>query len=301
MDREARVRALLKECSNLEQVLAREVSCAATRVVDDCMQHWTNMLRANAVREDTMAANAVAMRREGGVCIESLRQGLNRLLSFPVAVVTITVLKGVSGEIRNISLRRMARADMADLVQMFELFTRFQFLFFDEDSLLSARGAESFKCFEDCISHFTHILNTSALHDGTMFTNVPVMQKNAGVCIESLRRALDQAVASAANISAGLELNNMISRKKCLWAVARMQKNAIMRAFYLFACSLRHVCTTGSIALDVWRTISREPDTVAHLDWRTIHLGVLFHGNAPDSHVRTFNLNINQWTDRSHP
>ncbi|MGB1600992.1 MAG: hypothetical protein ACPIOQ_50100, partial [Promethearchaeia archaeon] len=28
MDREARVRALLKECSNLEQVLAREVSCA---------------------------------------------------------------------------------------------------------------------------------------------------------------------------------------------------------------------------------------------------------------------------------
>ena len=460
----------------------------ATRVVDDCMQHWTNMLRANAVREDTMAANAVAMRREGGVCIESLRQGLNRLLSFPVdmgpqdlaksdtarvfdqkdrlelafrvndlqsrnevaastmrwlqealnqlrndmavlsgeycdllaeteelrsalnesrkfrrevvqseqtdkgdishfqpaeettllklaarttdmpdqtlavksdlsksemcaitedieshlqecykmcvelehglwkdkldvpartvtsptargtsefrstiglliegvtisnimvggpayrckhfdkgdtilqvdgrhvseesaaraligcdvpgSVVTITVLKGVSGEIRDISLRRMARADMADLVQMFELFTRFQFLFFDEDSLLSARGAESFKCFEDCICHFTHILNTSALHDETMFTNVPVIQKNAGVCIESLRRALDQAVASAANISAGLEMNNMISRKRCMWAVARMQKNRIMRAFYLFACSLRQTKATRAL------------------------------------------------------
>ena len=70
---------------------------------------------------------------------------------------------------------------------------------------------------------------------------------------------------------------------------------------YFFARAVRYVFASRSFAVDVRRAVSREPNIFAHTDWWAIYLGVLLHGNATHTHVRTFNPNLDQWPDRRHP
>ena len=63
---------------------------------------------------------------------------------------------------------------------------------------------------------------------------------------------------------------------------------------HLFARSLFDVFAAGSVALDVWGTVSRKPNLFADFNRRAIYLGLMLHGNATHSHVWTLNTNIDQ-------
>jgi len=101
----------------------------------------------------------------------------------------------VQGELNDVTLRRMARSEMADNVQMFELFTRVKLIAFgDEDSFLGDGSEEKLsECIDECIVHWTTMLHADVEHDETVAANILDMQSNGNVCIQSLREALGRA------------------------------------------------------------------------------------------------------------
>ena len=205
MDREARVRALLKECSDLEQVLAREVSCApageavlpAGSSEECCNCTLGLLLQDNAIRSIMEGGPAFSSQLldEGDVILEvdghdATPGRLPELLigcDVPGSFVTITVQKGGSGENRNVRLRRMSRVDAADSVKMFELFVRLK-------EAASTRE-DATRVVDDCMQHWTNMLRANAVREDAMAANAVAMRREGGVCIESLRQGLNRLLS----------------------------------------------------------------------------------------------------------
>jgi hypothetical protein len=85
----------------------------------------------------------------------------------------LTNLGWFQGEVLDVTIRRMARVEMADHVQMFELFTIIK-------EVAMVDKPEGAKKVDDCISLWTKMLLADAAHDDTIAANVQTMQ-DAGI------------------------------------------------------------------------------------------------------------------------
>jgi hypothetical protein len=97
----------------------------------------------------------------------------------------LTNLGWFQGEVLDVTIRRMARVEMADHVQMFELFTIIK-------EVAMVDKPEGAKKVDDCISLWTKMLLADATHDDTIAANVQSMQDAGIQHIGGIQEGLDR-------------------------------------------------------------------------------------------------------------
>jgi hypothetical protein len=97
----------------------------------------------------------------------------------------LTNLDWFQGEVLDVTIRRMARVEMADHVQMFELFTNIK-------EVAMVDKPEGAKKVDDCISLWTKMLLADATHDDTIAANVQSMQDAGIQHIGGIQEGLDR-------------------------------------------------------------------------------------------------------------
>lgn len=104
----------------------------------------------------------------------------------------------MQGEVREVTLRRMARVDLADHVRMFELFTRVKMVAasIGEDTVRMEDGSESsmLECVDDCIRLWTDMSHADADHSKAMAANIVELQNDCNECIRLLCETLSRVV-----------------------------------------------------------------------------------------------------------
>ena len=104
----------------------------------------------------------------------------------------------VQGEVRDVTLRRMARAELADHVRMFELFTRVKMVAasIGEDTAQMEDGSEASlsECVDDCIRLWTDMSHADADHSKAMAANIAELKNDCNDCVRLLFEALSRVV-----------------------------------------------------------------------------------------------------------
>ena len=107
----------------------------------------------------------------------------------------------LQGEVRDVTLRRMARVDLADHIQMFEMFTRMKLVAasIGEDTARMEDGSEASlsDCVEDCIRIWTSMSQSDVDHSKAMAANMVELQHDCIDCV----RLLCQAVSRMMHLS----------------------------------------------------------------------------------------------------
>ena len=97
----------------------------------------------------------------------------------------LTNLGWFQGEVLDVTIRRMARVEMADHVQMFELFTVIK-------EVAMVDKPDGAKKVDDCISLWTKMLLADATHDDTIAANVQSMQDAGIQHLQAIQEGLDR-------------------------------------------------------------------------------------------------------------
>jgi C-terminal processing protease CtpA/Prc len=189
-------------CENLERTISTNVLAVTTAQHQQQDFHTTStvgimlqdltidnlVVGGPAYRCKQLDKGDVILRVDGvEVVLETIQQQITGT-DLPGSEVTLTVMKGegaLQGEVLDVTIRKMARVEMADHVKMFELFTTIK----EVAMVDNPDGAEKV---DECISLWTRMLLADAAHAGTVAANVRSMQTCGIQQTRAIQEGLDE-------------------------------------------------------------------------------------------------------------